>query len=168
MNAMLKHRPILTALAIGAIIYTTYALWPRPITEAALRQQLAGGHCRFMHDIDQCTQRGIDPFRSLFVEGHDCDLWAVQCLSQFKSPEAVAGMISVLAMKTDVQTCDGVRPIRTLAVNYLADSGDRAAIEPLKRLLASNPTQTLSAGASGCAANAQDKEVIRAAIQKLQ
>ena len=77
-------------------------------------------------------------------------------------------MISVLATKTDVQTCDGVRPIRTLAVNYLADSGDRAAIEPLKRLLASNPTQTLSAGASGCAANAEDKEVIRAAIQKLQ
>ena len=165
---MLKRFPLTTLFAAAGLLYAAYVMWPRPVTETALRQQLAGAHCRFIHDIDHCAQRGFEPLRSLLLEQHDCDLWAVQCLSQFKSPEAVAGMISVLATKADVQTCDGVRPIRTLAVSYLGDSGNRAAIEPLKRLLASNPTETLSAGASGCAARLEDKGAIRAAIGKLE
>ena len=165
---MLHRRSILSILAVAAIIYAVYTFWPRAITEAALERQLAGAHCRFIHDTDHCAPRGFAPIQSLLLERHDCDLWAVQCLAGFRTPEAVDGMIAVLSTKTDVQTCDGVYPIRSLAVDYLANSGERRAIEPLKRLLASRPVQTLSAGASGCPAGPENLDAIRTAIERLE
>ena len=165
---MTRRAALYTLLAAGLIVWAAYQVWPRPITEASLAGQLAGTHCRFAWDIDHCRQRGIEPLRSLLTEDHDCDLWAVQCLMAFKSPQATQAMIGVLSTKSDIETCDGVRPIRSYAVRHLGDSGDRAAIAPLKQLLASNPMPRLSAGASGCRPRPESLEAIRAAIDKLE
>jgi hypothetical protein len=159
----------LYAIALLVLVYVGIdRYWPRTITEATLVDQLAGAHCRFAFELDRCEQRGFDPLRSLLTESHDCDMWAVQCLMGYKSPKAVDVMINVLSTKTDVQTCDGVRPVRTYAVEYLGNSGDLSALPPLKKLLASNPTETLSAGASGCRAGSEKLETIRVAIDKLE
>ncbi len=157
---------VLVILGIAALAADRY--WPRPITEAALSQQLAGAHCRFAHSSDRCEQRGFEALSGLLVETHDCDLWAVQCLADMKSPEAVTAMIDVLTRKTDVETCDGLRPIRTSAVVYLGNAGDRRALPALRQHLASNPTASLSAGASGCSAGPEDTTIIRDAISKLE
>jgi len=142
--------------------------WPRPATEAALAQQLAGSHCRFAYQIDHCEQRGFEPLRGLFSERHDCDMWAVKCLGDYKSPRAVIEMINVLLTKTDVETCDGVRPVRSFAVAYLGNRGDQSALVPLKKLLARKPNATLSAGASGCQPGLENTDAIRAAINKIE
>ena len=155
-------------VVFAALAAASFELWPRKIDEGSLGRQLEGAHCRFVYENGRCQNRGIEPLRGLFVERHDCDLWAVECLSDFSSPRAVEEFIGVLKTKADVQTCDGVRPIRSLAVRYLGNSKDRSAIAPLRELLASNPMQTLSAGASGCRAGPESLERIRDAIQKLE
>lgn len=165
---MSLKRAFVVCLLLAAAYIAIDRYWPRAITEAALAEQLDGAHCRFSYEIDRCTQRGFEPLRSLLIEEHDCDLWAVQCLMAFKSPEATRELKKVLSTKTDVETCDGVSPIRSYAVEYLGGSGDRSAIEPLKALLASNPTATLSSGAAGCSARPENLTAIRAAIDKLE
>jgi hypothetical protein len=155
-------------VAAGGITVVVHQLWPRSITEESLVAQLAGSHCRFVYEVDHCEQRGIDPLRSLFIEQHDCDLWAVKCLADLKTKTAVEALKQVLETKTDIQTCDGIRPIRSLAVKYLGESGDPTAIEPLQKLLASNPVQTLSPGAAGCDPGPEDLDSISTAIEKLQ
>ncbi len=156
------------AVLVGTFGWMGYVLWPRAITERSLSSQNAGSHCRFEYGADGCIQRGIHPLRSLLLEKHDCDYWAVQCLADFDTPEARDIMIEVLKTKADVQTCDGVIPVRSHAVRYLGDSGDISAVEPLRALMASEPMETLSAGATGCDANAEDLELIQAAISKLE
>ena len=153
-------------LPVGLIIWGIDQYWPRAITEAALAAQLEGDHCRFAYEIDHCEQRGFEPLRSALTETHDCDMWAIQCLMEFSSPQARQVMITVLSTKTDVQTCDGVRPIRSYAVKYLGESGDPTAIPPLKTLLTSKPSEKLSAGASGCLPGPESLDVIRGAIGK--
>jgi hypothetical protein len=153
---------LVTAAGIG------YVGWPRAITEQSLSAQLEGAHCRFKYEIDGCTQRSIEPLNAIFIEEHDCDLWAVQCLAEFATQEARQIMVQVLMSKADVQTCDGVSSIRSQAVFYLGNSGDLSAIAPLRELLVSRPMQKLSPGASGCKASSEDLEVIRSAISKLE
>ena len=157
-----------TLSLFGTMFYFANLYWPRSATEVVLVKQLEGQHCRFTYQMDTCEQRGFEPFRSLLLEDHDCDIWAIQCLSKFKSPLAVKAMIDVLSSKNDVETCDGVRPVRTLAVEYLGNSDDRSAIEPLRKLLASNPMEVLSAGASGCQPRPENLDNIRAALKKLE
>lgn len=163
-----KVRMILALLLVSGLVLSAY--WPRTIDAQSLSRQLAGEHCRFAinYDSRRCEQRGFDPLRSLFTEDHDCDLWAVQCLAERKSSATVDVMVKVLTTKTDVQTCDGVRPIRTTAVTYLGNSGDVRALRPLKALLARKPKQTLSGGASGCQPAAEDTRPIRRAIEQLE
>lgn len=165
---MAKRTKLLVLLLVGSIFAGMYQYRPRAINEGSLAAQLSGSHCRFSYDADQCKQRGFEPFRSLLIEDHDCDMWAVQCLMGFNTPRAGQVMINVLRSKTDVETCDGVRPIRTYAVKYLGDSGDRSAIPPLKELLQSSPTVKLSVGASGCQPQPESVDGIRAAISKLE
>ncbi len=163
-------RPTLVLVSLTAILllcWFAFAYWPRAITESALSAQLDGSHCRFVYDIDHCEQRGLDPLRMLFTEDHDCDLWAVQCLMAFDTPEARQAMVRVLSEKSDVQTCDGVRPVRTYAVRYLGNSGDPSALPPLRKLLESKPTQRLSSGAAGCEPGPEDTTEIQNAIKKL-
>ena len=155
-------------LLLAACYIALDRYWPRAITEAELAEQLAGAHCRFSYEHDRCMQRGFEPLRSLLTEGHDCDFWAVRCLSDMKSPQATKELLNVLSTKTDVETCDGVSPIRSYAVAYLGDSGDPSAIEPLQALLASSPTATLSSGAVGCSGQPEDLSAIRSAIEKLE
>ena len=156
------------SVLIGIVFYVGNIYWPRSATEVVLVQQLEGHHCRFAHELDRCKQRGFEPFKRLFIEDHDCDVWAVQCLAEFKSPLAVRAMINVLSSKQDVETCDGVRPVRSLAVRYLGNSDDRSAIEPLRKLLASNPMAELSGGANGCQPGPESLDEIRAALSKLE
>lgn len=165
---MTRKSALYYLLPVGFIVWTVYQYWPRPITEDSLAEQLDGAHCRIAYEIDHCKQRGFEPLRSMLIEDHDCDLWAVQCLMEFKSPQARQVMIKVLSMKSDVETCDGVRPVRSYAVKYLGDSGDRIAISPLRKLLANEPMQRLSSGASGCQPKPESLDAIRAAINKLE
>ena len=159
----------LVALLLGGLFITgTYHYWPREITEDSLAAQLNGSHCRFAFDGDICKQHRFGPFRSLFIEAHDCEIWAVQCLMEFVSPNARQVMINILRSKTDVETCDGVIPVRTYAVKYLGDSGDPSAIVPLEELLQSDPVETLSSGATGCQPGPESLESIRSAISKLE
>lgn len=150
------------------LAYAGYIYWPRAITESSLARQLAGTHCRFAYDVDQCSNRGLEPIRSLFIENHDCDMWAIQCLGEIKSSTANDVMIWVLEHKSDVETCDGIRPIRSLAVQYLGEYGDQAAIQSLTRLKNSNPVATLSRGASGCTAKLENSDKIQEAITKIE
>ena len=163
-------RPTLVLVSLTAILllcWIAFAYWPRAITESALSAQLDGSHCRFVYDIDHCEQRGLDPLRMVFTEDHDCDLWAVQCLMAFDTPEARQAMIRVLSEKTDIQTCDGVRPVRTYAVRYLGNSADPSAVPPLRKHLESKPRQRLSSGAAGCVPGPEDTTEIQDAIKKL-
>lgn len=130
-------RTALVIFGCAGVLLTVY--WPRAINEQSLSQQLAGAHCRYAHDHGECRQRGVEPLRRLFTEDHDCDLWAIKCLAEMQTPEAVDVMITVLKTKTDVQTCDGVRPIRTQAVTYLGNSKDLRALAPLRAHLTSKP-----------------------------
>jgi hypothetical protein len=165
---MKQRHVVLFLLLVAVLAFMAEKYWPRAITETSLASQLAGAHCRFVYDIDHCEQRGIDPLRSLFVEQHDCDIWAVKCLESFKSPQAIEIFIQVLSTKTDIETCDGSRPIRSLAVRYLGNSGDRSAVEPLRQHLSRNPTSRLSSGASGCEPRPEDIDGIKTAIEKLE
>ena len=155
------------AILLLLISYVGYIYWPRAINESALARQLEGNHCRFAYEIDQCTQRGLDPLRSLFIESHDCDLWAVQCLTEFRSAKSNDLMIWVLEHKTDVETCDGIRPIRSYAVRYLSENGDLSTIPHLIKLKDSNPVATLSGGASGCTAKPENVDKIQEAISAI-
>ena len=165
----MKLKSLLYGIAmLGLVFLAIDRYWPRNITEVVLSQQLTGAHCRFSYDIDSCEQRGFEPVRSLFTEDHDCDMWAVRCLMDFRSPATENATIIVLSTKTDVQTCDGVRPIRSYAVKYLGDFGSRLALPALKKHLASKPRSKLSRGASGCRAAPEKVEAIRAAITKIE
>ncbi len=84
-----------------------------------------------------------------------------------KNRAAYEALISVLTTKSDIETCDGIYPIRTRAVELLGESGYASAVEPLKRHLASNPVGTLSGGASGCTAEPEPVDVIVEALNKL-
>ncbi len=155
-------------LVIGMMVVIVERHWPRPISEISLSRQLSGNHCQFAFESGQCRQRGLEPLRALFTEQHDCDLWAVQCLKEFRSEAAIAALIRVLSTKTDIQTCDGVRRIRTSAVKLLGEIGDRSALPALRTHLASQPSSRLSAGAAGCRAGPEDTDTIRGAIAKIE
>lgn len=157
---------LLASLALVGLLLAVY--WPRTPDEYALSQQLAGAHCRFAYENDVCRQRGLEPMRRLFTEDHDCDTWAVKCLSDLRSSAAVDAMITVLSTKTDVQTCDGVRPIRSEAVRYLAKAKDKRALPALRKLAASAPKQTLSGGASGCEPAYENVANIQQAIKSIE
>ena len=165
---MKPNRIILAVMLAGLLAYVANTYWPRTITEESLSRQLKGDHCRFAYEIDQCSQRGFEPLRSLLTEEHDCDMWAIQCLSEFKSPEAVEVMHWVLTQKSDVETCDGARPVRSYAVKYLGENGDPSSIPVLQKLIQSNPIAKLSIGARGCSPKPESLADIRAAILKLQ
>lgn len=158
----------LVACFLAGTGYAVFHAWPRTPTVSELDEQLSGTHCRFIFEANQCKMRGLNPLRALLTTSHDCDLWAISCLKQFHSPDAIQVAITVLHKKTDIETCDGVLPIRSYAVSYLAENGDDTAIEPLERLLKSNPTSKLSVGASGCVARPEDTDEITRALDKLR
>lgn len=103
----------------------------------------------------------------LLLRADTCDLWAVRCLGTIGSPEATAALIRVLDAKADVETCDGVIPVRSTAVSLLGEIGDRSAVEPLRRLAAIRPMMPMSAGASGCPEREEDDRAARAALERL-
>jgi PBS lyase HEAT-like repeat len=161
---------LVTILAIGLMLITL-ALWPRPDkpTVAMLEGQLSGAHCGYQFEYgEECRPRQSSFFHWLLLSQAECDLWAVKCLGEIKTPAAQQQLINVLTTKTDVETCDGVLPVRSLAVGLLGDGGQPAAIPPLERHLASKPRATLSAGASGCSARPEPEAEIREALRKLQ
>ena len=161
------RRFVLTLILALVVSYLGYIYWPRAVTETTIAHQLQGDQCRFAYELGQCIQRGLEPLRSLLVEDHDCDLWAVQCLSTFKTALAGETMLWVLEHKSDIETCDGVIPIRSYAIQYLGDFGDKSAIPALTRLKNSQPTARLSGGASGCLAKPENPQKIEAAIAKI-
>ncbi len=133
----LSLRQKITALVLVATLgYVLDRTWPREPTIERLERQLAGSRCDFTFESDRCAWRGFEPLAALLTTWHDCDLWAVQCLGGLPGSGAVAPLIEVLRTKTDIETCDGVLPIRTFAVSSLGRIGDRAAIEFAEAALA--------------------------------
>ena len=137
-------------------------------TVTSLERQLAGEACRFEGDDDGCRLRAFHLFDLLARERHTCDLWAVRCLGRIGGPDAVQALVRVLATKADVETCDGVVPVRSMAVAVLGSLGDPSAVEPLRRLKASRPHRRLSAGASGCPAGPEGDHAIDEALRRLE
>jgi HEAT repeat protein len=85
-----------------------------------------------------------------------------------RTQEAYDALIEVLGSKADVQTCDGVHPVRGLAVEALGRSGYSKAIGPLRTYMASSPRQVLSSGATGCAAQLEDTRQAEKAVRAIE
>lgn len=133
-----------------------------------LKAQLAGEHCRFDYASGAgCKARSEGFWQWLLREPHHCDEAAVLCLGEIKTPASYDALIGVLRSKTNIETCDGGYPIRSLAVEFLGESRYTPAIEPLRELLASGPVETYSSGASGCSADPEPVEVITDALTRL-
>ncbi|MGK7877687.1 MAG: HEAT repeat domain-containing protein [Xenococcaceae cyanobacterium] len=67
----------------------------------------------------------------------------------------VAQLLDDLHEKRNVQTCDGVKPIRSRIAKRLGSLGDPRAIDPLINILSSPDEAVLSRGASGCQAGSK-------------
>lgn len=80
----------------------------------------------------------------------------MHCLASIGTQEALDVLADALPRISDVQTCDGVIQIRSAAVEALVANRYRKAEQALRAYIASRPRQTLSAGASGCAAQEED------------
>ncbi len=138
------------------------------VSVTALEAQLAGAQCRFTYEDQRCQRRGFRVADLLFSAEDECDLWAVKCLGTINSAQSTKALIGVLESKADVETCDGVLPVRSEAVTLLGLRADATAIAPLERLLASRPRMKLSSGAVGCAPRLEDDTVIARALEKLK
>ncbi|HMQ57755.1 MAG TPA: HEAT repeat domain-containing protein [Rhizobiaceae bacterium] len=136
-----------------------------------LAAQLDGGACIFEHDGSQCRARspGLTERLLGLVAARDsqCELWAVHCLGDEATPQAYTLLAGVLKEKADVQTCDGVVPVRSEAARLLGQSGDPAMAPALEAYVASDPRQVLSSGATGCDARPEDIRPAIEAIRKL-
>ena len=120
----MKGRRIRAIVIIAILAFVTTQMWPKQLTVASLQRQLDGHHCDFEHDFNSCQRRSFNLAQYLLLTQAECDLWAVMCLGKFRSQDAVDALIRVLETKSDIETCDGVLPIRTTAVNLLGDSGN--------------------------------------------
>lgn len=139
-----------------------------PPTAAVFADQLAGAHCRYTHDWDGCHLRNDGFWQWLLREPHHCDEAAVMCLSEMNSPQSQEVLIGVLQSKTNIQTCDGRYFIRTIAVEALGRSGNPDAIPALEAYRDSAPVETISSGASGCAADPEPLEPVEEALERLR
>jgi len=138
-------------------------------TVGMLEDQLQGKSCRFEHGPAGCRARGIRPLDALLLEQHHCDLWAVQCLGDLATPAARQALAGVLRSKADVETCDGVVPIRSEAIRLLGAGGDRAFAYVLQRLKDDGPRMMArSEGATGCETRTEDDRVLDEALRRLR
>jgi hypothetical protein len=160
-------RLFMLAVVALALAAATRHHWRWPPSAASLHGQLAGDHCTFEHDYSGCRLISIVSLRFLLAEKHECDHWAVQCLGEMPGQEATAALVGVLATKRDVETCDGVVPVRSAAVELLGRRGDRSAVAALRALLAGPRPMQLSPGAVGCRAGNESDAVVRRAIGQL-
>ncbi|MCB1521823.1 MAG: hypothetical protein KDJ37_14795 [Hyphomicrobiaceae bacterium] len=141
---------------------------PSSATVPQLQAQLGGAHCRFTYESERCQSRGFNVIDLLVSSEDECDLWAVQCLGTIMSEQSTTVLIRVLDTKRDVETCDGVLPVRSQAVALLGLRADPRAIAPLERLLSSRPKMKLSPGAVGCEPRPEDAGVIEQALGQLR
>jgi hypothetical protein len=164
-------RTILVAASVGAMaVVGTGLTWHEEPTVAALEEQLQGRHCQFQfQDYKGCYAA---PMPSVWERQRNpaqlCDIAAIKCLGHLHSAAAITALTRLLETKADVETCDGVLPVRTTAVKVLAASGQAAAIEPLRRLLTAQRKMMLSGGAAGCVAPREPAKPIIEAIAKLE
>jgi len=161
-------------LAVGLTAAIAFMLHEMPRDQpsvASLQRQLAGEHCHYrqeLYEAEGCRRHQLNLAQRLFLSDEECELWAVRCLGELRSPDAVSTLIGVLDTKADIETCDGVIPVRSTAVSLLGEIGDKSAIDPLKRLMMQNPKTKLSIGASGCNAQFEGIETVKKALSKLE
>jgi hypothetical protein len=170
-------RNILIAVAVSALaVVGTRLTWHEvPIlqgepTVAALEEQLQGQHCQFQFEASKGCHAAPMPsgWQRQRNPAHLCDIAAIECLGRLRSTAAITALTRLLETKADVETCDGVLPVRTTAVKVLAVSGQAAAIEPLRRLLTAPRKMRLSGSAAGCVPQEEPAKPIIEAITKLE
>jgi hypothetical protein len=143
-----------------------------PETIASLIEQLNGQRCDYeflvtcqKRDIGLLENLGINTIRN---KNEHCIMWSAQCLSFMKPPEAVPALITALKTQSNVQTCDGVIPLRDVIIQALVEIGDKRAVPPLEEYIKSDSYEKLSAGASGCTAKPESKQIAKEAIRVIQ
>ena len=137
-------------------------------TVASLERQLSGHHCRFEFHPAGCRVRPFSFMDLLFLERAECEAWAARCLGTLREPGVVPALTRMLETHADVETCDGVIAVRSVAVEVLAGIGDTSALPALRRLRASDPRMKLSPGGTGCEARPEGTAAIDRAIIRLQ
>lgn len=140
-------------------------------TTELLVEQLNGQRCDYKF-VGKCEKRDIG-----FLEGigmssirnmkEQCISWSAQCLGSMRLPEAVPVLIGALKTQPNVQTCDGVIPLRYIIIEALVNIGDKRAIPPLEEYIKSDNYEKLSAGANGCAAQLESKQFAKEALDRI-
>jgi len=109
--------------------------------------QIKGGKCKYRSD---CSQRN---FGEGWLRRHDkeqCIIDAAGCLGTMgpEAKEAVPELIKSLKDYANVETGDGIIPVRSSIAKALGQIGDLRAIKPLIEILASTDPVTISESAS--------------------
>ena len=152
----------------AALAFAVYGPRSEVPTVASLERQLSGHHCRFEPTHDGCRLRPFSVMDLLFRETAECEASAVRCLGTLRGSDVVPALTRVLETHADVETCDGVIPVRSVAVDLLGEMGDASALAALQRLRETHPRMKLSPGATGCQARPEGTEAIDRAISRLQ
>lgn len=115
-----------------------------------LLDQLSGKICKYEVRNGVCVQR--KPFAYFFrrSDKEQCVIDAAQVLGKMgdKAQSAVTALIEALNKYHNVDSGDGIIPVRSEIALALGQIGDPAAIKPLIAILASEDSVTLSASAS--------------------
>lgn len=142
-------------------------------TEAfpSLIDQLNGQRCDYEF-VGVCQKREVGflesiGIRSIRNKNEQCVLWSIQCLGSMKPPEAIPALIGALESQPNVQTCDGVIPLRYMIIKELAEIGDKRAVPALEKYIKTNTYERLSDGAVGCAAEPESKQPAKEALVRI-
>jgi hypothetical protein len=172
-------RNIYMALALSGLLQ-----WIPPAHAAndseetkALITQLDGGACLYKsaspdgrspcekRDIGILERVGLWSVRNLHEH---CVMWAAACLGNARNVDAVPALIHALRVRSNVQTCDGVIPVRSTIATAIGLIGDKKAISALQMYIRTPIFETLSSGASGCAPKPESKVPASDALDRLQ
>lgn len=139
-------------LTIGLLTFlSTQAFADNAEMTRSLINQFNGHSCDYEF-FGTCQKRAIGFLERVGINSHRnqdklCVLWAAECLGFVKSPEVVPVLTQALKTEANIQTCDGVIPIRSKIIIALGRIGDKRAIAPLEEYIKSNAHEKLSAGA---------------------
>lgn len=115
-----------------------------------LTDQVQGKSCKYKEEAGGCVQRG---FLDSLLRRHDkenCIIDAARCLGEMgnEAKPAVPVLIQALRNYRNVETGDGILPVRSSIAEALGAIGDESAIQPLMEVLSSADPVSISSSAS--------------------
>jgi len=143
---MHKKQAVIIAFLIVVSINLSFADSKNQLIQDLINQ-VKGGECKYQ---DNCSKRN---FWYAYAIRHDkeyCIIGAASCLGIMgpEAKEAVPELIQSLKYYANVETGDGIIPVRSSIAKTLGQIGDLRAIQPLIEILASNDPVTISESAS--------------------